>query len=32
MDDAQFRSFDTTEEYRQRCEKKLPDWLGFGRV
>jgi hypothetical protein len=32
LDDARFRSFDTMEEYRQWCEKNLPDWLGYGRV
>lgn len=32
MDDAPFRSFDTMEEYRQWCEEKLPDWLGYGRI
>jgi hypothetical protein len=32
MDDAQFRSFNTTAEYRKWCEENLPDWLGYGRV
>jgi hypothetical protein len=32
MDDAQFRAFDTTEDYRRWCEENLPDWLGYGRV
>ncbi len=32
MDDEPFRAFDTMEEYRQWCEKSLPDWLGYGRV
>jgi hypothetical protein len=32
MDDAPFRSFDTTEHYRQWCEHNLPEWLGYGRV
>jgi hypothetical protein len=32
MDDAKFRSFDTTAEYRKWCEENLPDWLGYGRV
>jgi hypothetical protein len=32
LDDARFRSFDTTEEYRKWCERNLPDWLGYGRV
>jgi len=32
LDDAEYRSFDTLEEYRQWCEKNLPDWLGYGRI
>ena len=32
LDDAPFRAFDTMEDYRQWCEKNLPDWLGYGRV
>jgi hypothetical protein len=32
LDDAPFRSFETTEAYRQWCERNLPDWLGYGRV
>jgi hypothetical protein len=32
LDDASYRSFDTMEEYRQWCERNLPDWLGYGRV
>jgi len=32
LDDAEYRSFDTMEEYRQWCEKNLPDWLGYGRL
>jgi len=32
LDDAPFRAFDTMEEYRQWCEKNLPEWLGYGRV
>jgi hypothetical protein len=32
LDDAPFRAFDTTAEYRQWCEDNLPDWLGYGRV
>ena len=31
MDDAEYRSFDTMEQYRKWCET-LPDWLGYGRV
>jgi hypothetical protein len=32
MDDAKFRAFDTMEDYRQWCERELPDWLGYGRA
>ena len=32
LDDESYRSFDTTEEYRQWCRKSLPDWLGYARV
>jgi hypothetical protein len=32
LDDATYRSFATTQEYRQWCERNLPDWLGYGRV
>ncbi len=32
LDDAPYRSFDTMQEYREWCEKNLPDWLGYGRV
>jgi hypothetical protein len=32
MDDAKYRSFETMEEYRQWCERELPDWLGYGHV
>ena len=32
MDDATFRAFDTTADYRRWCEDNLPDWLGYGRV
>lgn len=32
LDDAPFRAFDTMEDYRQWCEKNLPDWLGYGRL
>jgi hypothetical protein len=30
LDDARFRSFTTTAEYRAWCEKNLPSWLGYG--
>jgi hypothetical protein len=32
LDDAPFRAFDTTEDYRRWCEANLPAWLGYGRV
>jgi hypothetical protein len=32
LDDAPFRAFDTTQDYRRWCEDNLPDWLGYGRV
>lgn len=31
LDDAEFRSFETTAAYRAWCEANLPDWLGYGR-
>ena len=32
LDDADYRSFDTMEEYRTWCEANLPEWLGYWRV
>lgn len=32
LDDASYRAFDTTAEYRDWCERSLPGWLGYGRV
>jgi hypothetical protein len=32
LDDAPFRAFDTTADYRRWCEENLPDWLGYGCV
>ena len=32
LDDARFRAFDTTEDYRRWCEESLPEWLGYARV
>jgi hypothetical protein len=32
LDDAEYRAWDTTEEYRRWCEENLPEWLGYGRV
>ena len=31
LDDATYRSFDTTAEYRRWCEANLPVWLGYAR-
>lgn len=31
LDDAKFRSFETTAEYRAWCEANLPSWLGYGQ-
>ena len=32
MDDATFRSFNTTADYRRWCDENLPDWLGYAQV
>ncbi len=32
LDDAPYRSFETTAEYRAWCEANLPSWLGYGRT
>ena len=32
LDDAEYRSFDTMKQYREWCDKNLPDWLGYGRI
>jgi hypothetical protein len=32
LDDATYRSFDTTADYRAWCEANLPGWLGYGRT
>lgn len=32
LDDAPFRAFDTTADYRRWCEENLPDWLGYACV
>jgi hypothetical protein len=32
LDDAGFRAFDTTADYRKWCEEYLPSWLGYGSV
>ncbi len=31
LDDAPLRAFDTMAEYREWCEKNLPEYLGFKR-
>lgn len=31
LDDADYRSFDTTADYRRWCEENLPSWLGYAR-
>jgi hypothetical protein len=30
LDDASFRAFSTTREYRDWCNGSLPSWLGYG--
>lgn len=30
LDDAPWRSFDSTAEYRQWCRENLPEYLGYG--
>lgn len=32
LDDAEYRSFDSTAEYRRWCAEHLPSWLGYGSV
>ena len=32
LDDEPYRSFESTQAYREWCEKHLPEWLGYGRV
>ena len=32
LDDAPWRSFNSTSEYRAWCEANLPDYLGFKRA
>ncbi|MFH1706823.1 MAG: hypothetical protein ABIF71_02775 [Planctomycetota bacterium] len=32
LDDAPYRSFESTEAYRDWCAQHLPEWLGYGRV
>jgi hypothetical protein len=32
LDDASYRSFESTAEYRRWCNENLPSWLGYGEV
>jgi hypothetical protein len=32
LDDAQWRSFDSTAEYRKWCRENLPAYLGYGEL
>jgi len=32
LDDAEWRSFDSTAEYRQWCRGNLPEYLGYGEL
>ena len=32
LDDAEYRSFDSTAEYRRWCAENLPAWLGYARL
>ena len=32
LDDAEWRSFDTMEEYRRWCRENLPAYLGYGEL
>ncbi len=32
LDDAEWRSFDTMEEYRRWCRENLPKYLGYGEL
>jgi hypothetical protein len=32
LDDAEYRSFDTTADYRAWCEANLPTWLGYAKA
>jgi hypothetical protein len=32
LDDTDYRSFESTEEYRRWCEANLPEWLGYARL
>jgi hypothetical protein len=32
LDDTDWRSFDSTAEYRQWCRENLPEYLGYGEL
>ena len=32
LDDAEWRSFDSMEEYRRWCRENLPEYLGYGEL
>jgi hypothetical protein len=32
LDDAEWRSFNSTAEYRQWCRENLPEYLGYGEL
>jgi len=32
LDDAPFRAWNSTAEYREWCDQNLPAWLGYGSV
>lgn len=32
LDDAKWRSFDSTAEYREWCRENLPKYLGYGEL
>ena len=32
LDDAEWRSFESTAEYRQWCRENLPEYLGYGEL
>jgi len=32
LDDAEWRSFNSTAEYRQWCRDNLPEYLGYGEL
>lgn len=32
LDEADYRSFDSMDDYRRWCEENLPSWLGYGRT